>query len=378
MAFATPPSKVPHNMSPFQAWSHAAPPFPTTVQLVDVTPPTAEQLKPTEVLIEVVAASLNPVDVQLANASVFRLSALAKPTAIGADFSGRILAKGSAVTEFATGDEVLGMSFTALGRPIQGALSQVVHVDLASVPLLKKPPSLSFAEAASLPLVFMTAMTTLSEPNTILPSPSAELEKPTIVVLGGSSGVGIYAVQYAARRLNAKVIATCSGAKADFVRSLGAETIIDYTTESIPERLQALRPSEGYLAIIDTVGGTELLPVLDQLVIPRSKPFPSGGAYISIVGDKTDRSQMGGSIIYYWTPRMIWRHLLGWAGWGPRYATVDLVPEKSKLEVAVKLTEEGMKVVIDSEFAFEDVLKAYERLNSGKAKGKVVVKVRKE
>lgn len=270
------------------------------------------------------------------------------------------------------------MSFTALGKPIQGALSQVLHIDVASVPLVKKPASLSFTEAASLPLVWQTAVTTLSPPNTILPPPSTELSKPTIVVLGGSSAVGIYAVQYAALRLNAKVIATCSGGKADFVRSLGAETTIDYTTESIPERLLALRPSEGYLSIIDTVGGTELLPFLDQLLIPRSKPFPPGGGYISIVGDKTDRSQMGGATIYYWNPRMVWRHFLGWVGWAPRYATVDLVGEKSKLEELVKLADDGLKVVIDSEFAFGDVLKAYERLNSGKAKGKVVVRVRDE
>lgn len=97
-------------MSTFRAWSHAASPFPTTVQLVDVTPPLAEELKPTELLVEVVAASLNPVDVQLANASIFRLAALDKPTALGSDLSGRVLAKGSAVAEFAGESEREGSS----------------------------------------------------------------------------------------------------------------------------------------------------------------------------------------------------------------------------------------------------------------------------
>ncbi|KAL8283659.1 hypothetical protein RQP46_005454 [Phenoliferia psychrophenolica] len=342
----------------FQAWSYTSPPFPSTFALVPVTPPS--ELKETQVLIEVAAAGLNPVDVQLANAGIFKLAALSYPKGLGADFSGRVVAKGSAVS-FDVGDEVFGLCFEALGKPMETCLSQILLADVTKAAILRKPPTMSHIEAAGVPLVFLTAATTLSEPYTILPPTTST--KPTIVILGGSSAVGIFAIQYAVRKLGARVIATCSSRNADFVKSLGAEVTIDYTKESVRDRLLTLRPAEGYVSVVDCVGGVDLISdstVFSALMTPRSPEFKAGGAYITIVGDKTDRATMGGAILYFFSPRMLLRRFWGRWGSSPRYAAVNLRPDAALLEEAVKLREEGMVIPIDSTFPFDDALKAYE------------------
>lgn len=99
-------------MTTFKAWSHSSPSFPDGLKLVDVTAP--EELQPNAVLVEVVRAALNPVDVQLANMSLFRLAALSYPKALGCDFSGRVTAKGSGVADLEVGDEVFGLNFAAV------------------------------------------------------------------------------------------------------------------------------------------------------------------------------------------------------------------------------------------------------------------------
>lgn len=335
-------------------------------------------------------------DVQVANAPIFRLPQLAYPKGIAADFSGRIVQVGAARTDFKVGDEVFGLSFKPVSRPLSraaaflahtiadlllvflqlgkpetGCLSEILVTDTTT--LLHKPSTLSHVQAAAIPLVALTALTTLSPPYTLLPpSPNP----PTIVILGGSSSVGIWAVQYAVRKLGARVIATCSSRNAEFLKSLGAATTIDYTVESIPERLSALRPAEGYVGIIDCVGGDELFDLLPSLLVPRSLGFTAGGSYISIVGDKTARSTLGGPVIYAWHPRMVLRHFWGWWGSSPRYACVGLRHDKELLREVVELVEEGVEVWVDSEWVFEEAAEAFERLNEGRARGKVVVVVR--
>lgn len=238
-----------------------------------------------------------------------------------------------------------------------------------------KPTSLTSNSAASLPLVFLTAATCLSPPYTIFPSlPS---ERPTIVVLGGSSAVGLYTIQYAVLKLNLKVIATCSTRNIDFVRSMGADQVLDYTeltsTSTLASKLAQLKPIEGFLSIIDCVGGPP--SDLPSLLSPRSPASKTGGAYITIVGDKTNRLSLGGWTSYIWNPRMIVRYFWGWWGSAPRYLCVDLRLESGVLECIGELLEKGMKTPIDEVFKFEEVEKAYEKLMKGKCRGKVVVVV---
>ncbi|KDE06066.1 hypothetical protein MVLG_03618 [Microbotryum lychnidis-dioicae p1A1 Lamole] len=334
----------------FTAWTHATPPFGSTLRKHTFKPST---LSPTQLLIEVDRAAANPVDVQIANSSVFKLAALSYPKGIGEDYAGIVIAQGREVIEFAVGDTVLGFYLTALGKPWEGALSQVRMVEASSA-VIKYSPSakLSPTEAA-----------------------------PSIVVLGGSSGVGIYAIQYAKSELGApKIVATCSGKNAEFVRSLGANHVIDYISENILEGLLKHRPAEGYTTILDCVGGTALLPHLGRLLTHAdgSSGHPGGG-YITIVGDATDSERIGGATVYWYSPRMVWRTLWSWYGLSSkwRYSCISLKAPKDKLHKGVELIQDkGIKVVVDSEYEFDDVEKAFKKLRTRRARGKIVIKVK--
>jgi len=93
-----------------RAWVHSAPPFPSTLSLVDLPPPSPASLNPKELLVRVYAASLNPVDAQLRNLAIFRLPALAGPHGIGCDFAGTVLGRGKDASEFEIGAEVMGVT----------------------------------------------------------------------------------------------------------------------------------------------------------------------------------------------------------------------------------------------------------------------------
>jgi len=182
-----------------------------------------------------------------------------------------------------------------------------------------------------------------------------------VVVLGGSSSAGIYSVVLAKRR-GWKALTSCSGRNAEFVQSetVGADEVVDHTKESVPERVKAFQPD----AIIDCVGGTECLGIARR--------------YVTIVGDKTSRATMGGSLLYLVSPRMVLRWAWGRYGWGQeRYDCIVLEQKRKYLEEAVEvLGSKGEGIVVDSTWQFEDAAKAYERLDTGRARGKVVVEVR--
>ncbi|GAA5866292.1 hypothetical protein JCM3774_006605 [Rhodotorula dairenensis] len=373
----------PERAPSFRAWSHAKPPFPETLSLLQQTPPKPADLKPHEILVQVVTAALNPVDVQLKNLPIFRLPALAYPKGLGCDFAGRVLGRGTEVKDLPIGAEVMGVTLSPLAGPNAGTLSEIAVIDVTRSTVIQKPPQLTWVQAAALPLVFLTAKTCLSAPYLLLP-PAAEPSAahrttPTIVVLGGSSAVGQYVVQLAKKELHANVVATCSSRNVDFVKDLGADNVIDYKSEDVMARLRQLRPEGGYVSVIDCVGGTDIVDLAPEILAPRSHEFPAGGSLTTIVGDKTSRSSMGGSILYLTTPRMLVRMLKGWAGYGFRYSCIMMANHKEWLaEVGHLVANGNLRVEIDSEFQFEEVEKAYERLNTGRARGKIVVHVKRE
>ncbi|GAA5856339.1 hypothetical protein JCM8547_000878 [Rhodosporidiobolus lusitaniae] len=370
----------------FKAWSHRTPPF--SLDLVEQQPPKPADLKPHEVLVEIHTAALNPVDVQLANLPIFRLPALSYPKGIGCDFAGVILGKGKNVKgEFPIGGEVMGVTMAPLAGPNGGTLSEIAVIDTTRSAIIPKPPHLTWAQAAAVPLVFLTAKTVLSPPYLLLPrsanpdptSADSHAIQPVIVVLGGSSAVGQYTIQLVKKRLHAKVVVTCSKKNEEFVKRMGADVVIDYRTEDVAKRLREERPKEGYVEIVDCVGGTEMLPHLSELLAPRSREYHAGGNYVTIVGDKTGRSSMGGAATYLWNPQMVLRMLKGWLWGGIRYNCVLLNSRADWLsEVSHLATSESLEIPLDAEFDFEDVPRAYERLNEGRATGKIVVRVKKD
>lgn len=329
-----------------KAWTHTQGGYPTALTRTTLPLPTT-LLKPTEVTISIRAASINPVDAQLMAFPLYPYlpsSILPIHKGVGEDYSGVVTSAGTS-SGFAVGDEVFGLVYFLPG----GSLQESIRVDTTSKNsvVLPKPPGWSFNQAAAIPLVWLTAKSMIAAVESFMPSKNA-----TIVVLGGASASGMLAL-HLAKRCDWKVIASCSGRSAELARSFGADEIIDYTTEDVPAAVKAAKAD----SIIDCVGGTSCVGL--------------AGRYVTIVGDKTSRLSMGGRNTYFWNPQQVVRALRGKLGLGLSYSAINLEFNKAWLREVEGL--ELDKVVIDSTFDFEDVREGFERVTSGKAKGKVVI-----
>jgi NADPH:quinone reductase-like Zn-dependent oxidoreductase len=303
------------------------------------------ELADTEIQVQIRSAALNPVDIQLMNVPIWNLPCMGSPKGVGKDFSGSVLKAGKD-SGFKQGDEVFGL-FMSQSR---GTVAEVAVMDVKSSVVLKKPEGWSWNQGAALPLVWLTARTCITS---VEPYIGAQKK---VVVLGGSSATGMYTV-YLAKKRGWNVLSTCSGRNADFVKSMGAETVVDYTAENVPSRVRKFEPD----AIIDCVGGTDCLGIANR--------------YVTIVGDKTSRSTMGGPALYLTTPRMVLRKLLGMVGWGEVYDCIILEQNVDYLKEATELPTE--KILIDSTFGYDQLKEAFERLNTGRARGKVVLEIDK-
>jgi NADPH:quinone reductase-like Zn-dependent oxidoreductase len=152
----------------------------------------------------------------------------------------------------------------------------------ASYPFIRKPPSLSWTDAAALPLVYGTVYTALVNYGRLPFDAPADTASRSVLILGGSSGTGSVGIQLA-KKMGLKVVATCSGKNVDFVKDLGADEVIDYRSEDVATR--ALHSQYApYAVVLDCVGGTELMPHLDHLILDDAQ-VPELGIYVTIVGD---------------------------------------------------------------------------------------------
>ncbi|KAK7537371.1 uncharacterized protein J3D65DRAFT_378226 [Phyllosticta citribraziliensis] len=405
------------------AWTHTTGPYPECLTLTTLPaphlPPPPPGEKGTHLLIRTTAAALNPVDIQLMNFPLFTPSLLPFPLSsllttwptsalwslnplasrvkgVGADFAGEVVAA-HAGSGFSVGDRVFGLVFAPGAQ--RGALSEALLLDAASDVVRRVPEGWSDVQAASLPLVALTARTCVERCVGHVDEGGEgdgngdghvkrSKKNTTLVVLGGASATGLYTTLLSAAR-GWRVVATCSPSKAALVRSMGAAETLDYTSFSSPAALRAAVAARRPAAIVDCVGGTALLAL------------PGVRRYITIVGDKTSRSAVGGAATYAWNPRMALRALASsnasylpqtlnawipafarrWVGLGDEaYACVNLETRGDWLDECVGVVEaaEGgakEKIVLDSVYAFEDARSAFERLDSGRCRGKVVVEI---
>lgn len=191
-----------------------------------------------DVLVEIYAASLNPIDFKIKEGKAKFLLTYKMPLILGNDFSGVVVKAGSRVSAFKPGDEVYG-------RPRKdriGTLAEYIAIHEEDISL--KPRNLTFEEAASIPLVGLTTYQAFSD---IL-----NLQKgQKILIHAGSGGVGTFAIQLA-KLMGAYVATTASDKGYDLVKSLGADLIINYKKENFEEHLT------GYDAVFDTLGGQVL------------------------------------------------------------------------------------------------------------------------
>ncbi|KAH9887536.1 NAD(P)-binding protein [Xylariomycetidae sp. FL2044] len=329
-----------------KAWTYTHGGYPQALEESTI-PVDPAPLKPTELRVQTKAVSVNPVDAQLMGFPLWAYLprfVVAPRKGVGEDFSGVVLEAGAAAG-FRAGDAVFGITPFLPG----GTFQEEIRIDTAhreSV-VLAKPDGWTWERAAALPLVWLTAQTTIAEAAPFVKKKKEDEEEGgKVAVLGGSSASGMYAVHLAKQR-GWTVLSTCSGRNAAFVRSMGADRTVDYTaTPDLRAAVAAFAPD----AIIDCVGGTACLGAA-----PR---------YVTVVGDKTHRLAMGGRNLYLWNPRMLARALRGRVGgwWGRRsssYTCINLGYEREWLEALLQLPED--KVVIDSIFEFGQVREAFER-----------------
>lgn len=211
----------------------------------------------TDVLVEIHATSLNPIDFKIRDGKIKFLRAYSFPLILGHDVAGVVVAVGSKVTGFKKGDRVY--SRPRNGRT--GSLAQMIAIDETELALM--PKDATFEEAASLPLVGLTSMQALVD--------IAGMKKgDRVFIQAGSGGVGSFAIQYA-KHVGAHVITTTSSRNVEFVRSLGADEVIDYTTRKFEDVLKNVD------IVFDTLGGDALYKSF-QILRP-------GGWVVSISGD---------------------------------------------------------------------------------------------
>lgn len=213
-----------------------------------------------QVLVDVKAAGFNPFDLMLRSGAMKEHIPLTLPIVFGGDFSGMVLALGEGASGYAVGDAVFGTSIVLNGG--SGSFAQETVANVTNI--TKKPAALSFEEAAALPLVGSSAIQAL-EDHIVL------MKGQKILIHGGAGGIGHIAVQIA-KAIGAYVIATAGTDDLAFVKSLGADEVIDYKTEHFETMVS------GVDAVYDTVGGettTRSFMVLKKggvLVSMRSKP----------------------------------------------------------------------------------------------------------
>ncbi|MGW1203952.1 NADP-dependent oxidoreductase [Streptomyces cyaneofuscatus] len=281
---------------------------------------------PDSVLVKVRAAAVNPVDWKAREGYLQGGLDAVFPVIPGWDVSGVVVQPGIAVDEFGVGDEVIG--YVREDFLSRGTFAEYVAAPVRT--LARKPLSLSFEEAAGLPLAGLTAYQVLHRTLKIR-------DGDTVLVHAAAGGVGSLAVQIA-RHTGCRVVGTASARNHDHVRSLGAEPV-EYG-EGLADRLRELVP-EGFDAAFDTVGGEALRVSAETLA--------EGGRLASIADNEV-------------------------FSYGGRYAFVR--PDAADLAQLAELAERGIVTVhVDRVFPLEQAAEAYRLNQEGRTRGKIVVTV---
>lgn len=332
-------------------------------------------LSPSQILIKIHAAAINPVDIQLWGNALLGLLRGRTEKGLGLDYSGEIAAVGSSVRAtraWEVGDRVFGLC----SRPLaEGTFARYVAVTPGREPVARMPRRWGWEQGAAVPLGVLTAFACLDWLPGAAESPNQAGRR--VVVSGASGGVGMWCVQLAKKVFGCHVTAVCSGRNAGFVRGLGADEVVDYEAGDVKGALLGARP-EGrkYDLYIDCVGGTEVFDWWGELL-------HRDAAYVTIVGDKTSRTALGGPLTYLTHPSQVWRHVYGYF-FGPRYANVIFLQKSELLEQVARLAdEEGAQVVVQEvvngildEEGHQDAWEKVKRyMVEGRVRGKIVVHI---
>jgi alcohol dehydrogenase len=317
------------------------------VRLAEIPDPVAGS---GEVLIEIHAASLNPIDFKTVRGDVKRISKYKLPRPFGFDASGIVISVGAGA-RFKPGDAV----YVRASRGTIGTFAEQIALPEKLVAL--KPSTISHVEAASLPLVGLTTLQGFAR--------AGARAGQRILIHAGSGGVGTFAVQYA-RHLGLHVTSTTSSKNADFVKSLGANSVIAYDRENYLEQ------GGDYDIVYDTLGGA--------FTVDAFKVVKRGGVVISLSGppDPDFARREGAGLLVRVAVWLMGRKVYAAsAKAGAAYCWFFTEPSGDQLRDIATLVDSGaIRPMIDREFAFEQLPAALIYLEAGRARGKVVLKVR--
>lgn len=317
---------------------------PEAFEAADISKP---QIKPQHVLVKIVATSVNTVDTMIRQIGAELPLSPAAPALLGMDFSGIVEEVGQGITEYKVGDEVYGCAGGLADLP--GTLTEYIVADANLI--ARKPQNLTMREAAAIPLVGITAYEGLKR--------AGIKAEQTVLVHGGSGGVGHIAIQLA-RHFGANVFSTCGGEpQLKLIESLNA-TAINYKTESVEDYVQKHTQGAGFDLVFDSVGGANM--------INSFKAAALNGQVASTVSmcelDLTLAHFKGLSLhVVFMLIPMLHNHARAEHG--------------HILKALTKIAEAGeLKPVLDdTDYSLADISKAHERLSGGKAMGKVVVSI---
>ena len=285
-----------------------------------------------QALVRVKAVAVNPLDWKIRSGMMKEMMPVKLPFIPGGDIAGTVEAVGAGVTALQVGQEVYGLQSGSDANPLPGG----AYAEYAAIPvatLSAKPKTLDFVQAASVPIVALTAWQGLFGTGGLTAGQ-------TVLIHGGAGGVGMFAIQFA-RWKGAKVITTATADDADFVRELGAEQVIDYQNAKFEQEVSHVD------VVLDTIGGDtqarswQTLKKGGILAATPSPPSPEDAAR-----------------------------------YGVRGAFVQVKPDGAQLAQIAELLDSGtVKTFVGATFPLAEAAKAQEQSQHGHTRGKIVLTV---
>jgi 2-desacetyl-2-hydroxyethyl bacteriochlorophyllide A dehydrogenase len=296
--------------------------YNSNIEIIEVAKP---KLQDKSVLVEVHAAGINPIDNILRAGYLQQMLELSFPHIMGYDVSGIVVEVGKDVRSVKVGDEV----FARPNQEDAGSIAEFARIHENELAI--KPKNMSHIDAASVPLAGLTAWQALVTKGNINRGDK-------VLIHAGSGGVGTLAIQIA-KYFGAEVTTTTSSKNKDLVKSLGADLVIDYTTQSFENELS------NYDLVIDAIGGDTLTKSF--------KVLKKGGRLVSIKGQDTENLAKEYGVNFEW---------------------FFMSPDGEMLtEIASLISQGTIKTVIDSTYSMKQAPEAFELLAKGRAKGKIVI-----
>src|SRR5678816_4367998 len=303
-----------------------------------------------DLLVRVRAASVNPVDCKIRSGGQRNIIRYTFPWVLGLDVSGVVEAVGAGVTGFREGDEV--WSTPTHRRP--GTYAEYVCIDEREASI--KPKNLSHEEAASIPLVGLTAYQCIVEKGRLA-------KGQTVLVHAGSGGVGAFAIQLS-KHIGATVVTTCSAKNEAFVRELGADRVIDYTKESFADVVSDMD------LVLDSVG--------EAAYDGNLRVTKRGGRISNITIDVPTPVERYGPFwsLFTLAGRMIYMHVHPWLHKRIKMRHVVKRSDGAQLAEIAKLVEAGaIKPTIDRVLPLGEAAEAHRLSETNRARGKIVLRV---